>query len=96
MVRPAQNFIARGGAGRSMSQEAADGVLLSDAAQQARGADRPAGEGVSRSGRRRRAAKERAEKEKGDKQPSNPWKANGAPKENASSGSLERCSSLYA
>ena len=85
VVRPAQNFIARGGAGRAMSKETADGALLSDAAQQAlHGADRPAGEGVSRSARRRRAAKERAEKEKIEKQSSTTWKPGGAVKESAS------------
>lgn len=64
MVRPAQNFLARGGAGRKMSREAADESHMSQAAREAssagqyQGIPSPFGQGVSRNARRRKRLRE--------------------------------------
>ena len=50
------------------------------------GAERPAGEGLSRSARRRRAAKEKADREKGEKVASSQWRPGGANKDGGASG----------
>ena len=53
VVRPAQTFLARGGAGKSMSKEAAEGVLMDKDTQKR--LQPAAGEGKSRNARKRRA-----------------------------------------
>ena len=72
VIRPAQSFLARGGAGKSMPKEIANDVNMTNGAQLATRSDGGAlpGEGLSRNARKRRAAKERlaaAERLKADK-----------------------------
>ena len=62
VVRPAQSFLARGGAGKSMTREAAEGVLMDKDTYKMTQPSSPApGEGRSRNARKRRAEKQRHE-----------------------------------
>ena len=55
VVRPAQTFLARGGAGRKMTQEAAESVLVDgEVLKNAKGEPSPPGQGASRNARKSR------------------------------------------
>ena len=58
VIRPAQTFLARGGGGKPMSREAAEGVLMDKDTQKLTQGS-PPGEGKSRNARKRRAEKEK-------------------------------------
>ena len=81
VIRPAQSFLARGGAGKSMPKDVANDVNMTSGAQAATSHAAP-GEGLSRNARKRRAAKEKlaAEKAKNDK-----WQSEAKPGWNGAS-----------
>ena len=63
VVRPAQTFIARGGSGRRMTKDLAEGVLMDKEVAKLTAPPEP-GQGQSRNARKRRAAKDRNEEAK--------------------------------
>ena len=79
VVMPAQNFLARGGAGKRMAREVAEDADLTPSAKEAidnktKGNARPFGQGESKSAKQRRRLKDRldaAEKDRGSAAESN-------------------------
>lgn len=68
VVIPAQNFLARGGAGKRMAKEIAEDMDIPQAAKEAldnktKGTPRPFGQGESKSAKQRRRLKERLSSE---------------------------------
>ena len=82
VIRPAQTFLARGGAGKSMSRKDAEDIQYSEAASSAM--HRPPGEGTLKTAVRKRRDKEQIQalkdKEKQQNFSNAPWNA-GKPKE---------------
>ena len=81
VVVPAQNFIARGGAGRLMSKMVAEEMDLTDGAKEAlgrsKGSQRPFGEGESKGARKRRREREAKEENKRLKEERRSWPSGG-------------------